>query len=94
MCLNCCTNLTGEIMYTVITRNNCKYCDKAKTLLKADSIPYVSYNVEDNSSKWVLSLLKEANIKTVPQVFAHDGNYVGGYRELEEVLGHASEKEY
>ena len=81
-------------MYTVITRNNCNYCDKAKVLLDLENIKYVSYNVEDNSSKWVLSLMREAKIKTVPQIFAHDGNYVGGYRELEEVLGHASEKEY
>ena len=81
-------------MYTVITRNNCNYCDKAKVLLDLENIKYVSYNVEDNSSKWVLSLMREAKIKTVPQIFAHDGNYVGGYRELEEVLGLASEKEY
>tara|TARA_R110000796_G_scaffold188858_1_gene305802 strand:- start:1119 stop:1364 length:246 start_codon:yes stop_codon:yes gene_type:complete len=81
-------------MYTVITRNNCNYCDKAKVLLDLENIKYVSYNVEDNSSKWVLSLMREAKIKTVPQIFAHDGNYVGGYRDLEEVLGVCSKREY
>ena len=81
-------------MYTVITRNNCNYCDKAKVLLDLENIKYVSYNVEDNSSKWVLSLMREAKIKTVPQIFAHDGNYVGGYRELEGVLGRESNREY
>tara|TARA_R110000772_G_scaffold131465_1_gene239729 strand:+ start:511 stop:756 length:246 start_codon:yes stop_codon:yes gene_type:complete len=81
-------------MYTVITRNNCNYCDKAKVLLDLENIKYVSYNVEDNSSKWVLSLMREAKIKTVPQIFAHDGNYVGGYRELEGVLGVCSKREY
>ena len=81
-------------MYTVITRNDCKYCDKAKTILELDSIPYVAYNVEDHSNKWILSLMKEACLKTVPQIFAHDGNYVGGYRELELVLGLSQNREY
>lgn len=79
-------------MYTVITRNNCKYCDKAKAMLDLDKIPYVTYNVEEPSSRWVLSLMKEANIKTVPQVFAHDGNLVGGFRELETLMGFINNK--
>ena len=79
-------------MYTVITRNNCKYCDKAKAMLDLDKIPYVTYNVEEPSSRWVLSLMKEANIKTVPQVFAHDGNLVGGFRELEILMGFINNK--
>ena len=79
-------------MYTVITRNNCKYCDKANAMLDLDKIPYVTYNVEEPSSRWVLSLMKEANIKTVPQVFAHDGNLVGGFRELETLMGFINNK--
>lgn len=70
-------------MYTIITRNNCKYCDKAKAMLKSKGISFTTYNVEEPSSKWVLSLMKEANIKTVPQVFAVDGSLIGGYRDLE-----------
>jgi glutaredoxin len=81
-------------MYTVITRNNCKYCDKSKELLKLNSIPYVTYNIEEVSSKWVLSLMKEASLFTVPQVFASDGGLIGGYRELEELLESISNKEY
>lgn len=81
-------------MYTVITRNECKYCDKAKALLDLDTIKYVEVNIELPANRWVLSLLKEANIKTVPQLFAFDGNYVGGYRELESALGHANRGEY
>jgi len=73
-------------MYTIITRNNCKYCDMAKAMLKNHGINFTTYNVEEASSKWVLSLMKEANIKTVPQVFATDGGLVGGYRELESLV--------
>ena len=32
-------------MYTIITRNNCKYCDKAKALLKDRGINYTTYNI-------------------------------------------------
>jgi len=73
-------------MYTIITRNNCKYCDKAKAMLKNKGISFTTYNVEEASSRWVLSLMKEASIKTVPQVFATDGGLIGGYRDLESLM--------
>ena len=81
-------------MYTIITRNNCKYCDMAKALLKDRGINYTTYNIEEGSSKWVLSLMKEANIKTVPQIFASNGSLVGGYRDLESLVDFIGGKEY
>jgi len=81
-------------MYTMITRNDCKYCDKAKALLKAKNINFTTYNVEEGSSKWVLTLMKEANIKTVPQIFASNGSLVGGYRDLESLMEFVGGKEY
>jgi len=74
-------------MYTIITRNDCKYCDKAKAMMDLAKINYVVFNVESPPNKWVLSLMKEANIKTVPQIFATDGNLIGGFRELETLMG-------
>ena len=79
-------------MYTIITRNNCKYCDKAKAMLDLDKINYVVFNIESPTNKWVLSLMKEANIKTVPQVFATDGSLIGGFRELETKMGFINNK--
>jgi len=81
-------------MYTLITRNDCKYCDKAKVLLKAKGIIFTTYNIEETSSKWVLTLMKEANIKTVPQIFSTDGSLVGGYRDLESLVEFFGGKEY
>ena len=82
-------------MYTIITRNNCKYCDKAKAMMDLDKINYVVFNVESPPNKWILSLMKEANIKTVPQIFANGGNHVGGFRELENLMGFINtNKEY
>ena len=81
-------------MYTMITRHDCKYCDKSKKMLDQEGIPYVVYNIENRASKWVLTLMKAAGIKTVPQTFSTDGNLVGGFRELETLMGTLSEKEY
>jgi glutaredoxin len=82
-------------MYTIITRNDCKYCDWAKEMLDLDEINYVVFNIESPTNKWVLSLMKEANIKTVPQVFATDGSLIGGFRELETKMGFINRnKEY
>tara|TARA_R110000796_G_scaffold156721_1_gene273488 strand:+ start:490 stop:684 length:195 start_codon:yes stop_codon:yes gene_type:complete len=56
-------------------------------MLELDKVPYTIYNLEEPSNRWVLSLMKEANIKTVPQIFANDGNLIGGFRELETLMG-------
>jgi len=73
-------------MYVLITRNQCNFCDSAKALLKGSNELYVEYNVQSPSSRWVLTLIKQAGHTTVPQIFSHDGTHVGGYTELKELL--------
>ena len=73
-------------MYTILTRDQCHFCDLAKDLLKSTSGQYVEYNVQSPSSKWVLTLLKEAGITTVPQVFGPKGELIGGYTELKKLI--------
>ena len=73
-------------MYTMITRDQCNFCDAVKALLKGANLPYTEYNVQSPSSKWVLTLLKQANHRTVPQIFNHEGDHIGGYTELKQVL--------
>ena len=79
-------------MWIVITRDQCNFCDTAKALLKGKGYSYTEYNVQSPSSKWVLSLLKQANIKTVPQIFNPNGTHIGGYTELKEYLLDSSSK--
>lgn len=71
-------------MWVVVARNNCQFCEDAKTLLKGKGIYYTTYNVQEKSSRWVLQLLKKANLMTVPQIFDNEGNHIGGYIELVE----------
>jgi len=73
-------------MYVIITRNQCNFCDDAKALLKGKGYSFVAYNVQEQSSKWVLTLIKQAGYTTVPQVFDPQGNHIGGYTELKEYI--------
>lgn len=73
-------------MYVLITRENCSFCDKAKDLLKERGLQFTPYNISSSSSRWLVPLLLRADLKTVPQVFAPDGSYIGGYTELEAAL--------
>lgn len=73
-------------MYVIITRDQCNFCDDAKALMKGKGIQYVEYNIQSDSSKWLLSLLKRSSITTVPQVFNDKGTHIGGYTELKEYL--------
>jgi len=75
-------------MYIIITRNQCNFCDSAKALLKGANLAYSEYNVQSDSSKWVLTLLKQAEHTTVPQIFNSKGSHIGGYTELAQLLTH------
>ena len=70
----------------MITRDQCSFCDDAKALLKESGNSWTEYNIESQSSKWVLSLLKKSTINTVPQIFKPDGTHLGGLLELKEYL--------
>jgi len=73
-------------MYVIITRDQCNFCDDAKALMKGKGIQYVEYNIQSDSSRWLLSLLKRSSITTVPQVFNTEGTHIGGYTDLKEYL--------
>jgi glutaredoxin len=73
-------------MWVILTRDNCSFCDNAKSLLKSGNRQYKVYNVQDTDNKWVLNLLKSSGITTVPQIFRPNGTLVGGYTELKELF--------
>lgn len=77
-------------MWVIITRDQCNFCDTAKALLKGKGYQYVEYNVQSDSSKWLLTLIKQAGYTTVPQIFNPKGTHIGGYTELKEWLSETS----
>lgn len=70
--------------FVVVGRKDCMYCSKAVGLIR-DTGGVVNY-YSLNDSKWVLDLFKKAVIKTVPQIWDIEGNYIGGYTELERYI--------
>jgi len=81
-------------MWVIVTRDQCNFCDTAKAMMKGAGIPYVEYNVQSGSSKWVLTLLKMSGLTTVPQIFKPDGELIGGYTELKEHFIETSPQEF
>lgn len=75
------------------TKTNCPYCTQAKALLKSKNIEYTEYMISPGFNEDKLGpnqlyatreqLLERApSARTVPQIWL-DGEYIGGYVELE-----------
>ena len=73
--------------YVVISTDKCEFCAKARNLLREKRVGFTAYSLNSQSSKWLLTLIKQAGMKSVPQVWDNNGDYVGGYTELKEKLG-------
>ena len=67
--------------FVVVGRRNCNFCDKAKELIRNNGATASYYSVEE--SGWLLDLFRKADIKTVPQIWTINGEYIGGYNQLE-----------
>lgn len=70
-------------------RENCSWCSKAKNLVDKllqsqtiDNYEYIDYQKQNMSAK-DLSEIAGTQVKTVPIILI-DGEYIGGYKELEE----------
>lgn len=71
--------------YVIITSPDCKWCDKAKTVLNERGLTYAEFSTTEPPTRHLFFALK---LKTVPQIFrAAWGNrsveYIGGYEDLE-----------
>ena len=70
--------------FVVVGRRNCNFCDKAKELIRNKGATASYYSVEE--SGWLLDLFRKADIKTVPQIWTINGEYIGGYNQLEKYM--------
>jgi glutaredoxin len=68
--------------YVIIGTSQCVFCTKAKDLLTEKGVGFTSYSLDSPSSRWLVTLLKSSGMKTVPQIWDGEGNYIGGYTEL------------
>lgn len=72
--------------YVVVGTDKCEFCTKAKHLLREKGVGFTAYSLSSSSSKWLLTLIKQAGMTTVPQIWDNNGDYIGGYTELKEKL--------
>lgn len=64
----------------IYSKDNCPYCDKAKSLLESANIEYTEYKIGRDLSREEF-LEKFPNTRTVPQIYL-DEVYIGGYDKL------------
>ena len=80
--------------WVVLGRTQCNFCYDAKAMLRSKGLAYTSYTLDSPSSKWLLTLIKDAGMTTVPQIFNPKGEHIGGYTELKELLNDSSTEEF
>ena len=75
---------------TIYSKNNCIYCNKAKTLLKNLGLEYEEKSLEKDFGSDPSKLIEDIgkNVRQMPQIKI-DGELIGGYNQLVE---HFNEK--
>lgn len=63
--------------YYILSKDNCKWCEKAKEFLKEETVEV--FSIKDHPL--LLKLMDNAKLTTVPQIWIDD-TYIGGYQEL------------
>jgi glutaredoxin len=65
---------------TVYTKNNCPFCDRAKTLLESRGVAYNTINLEQQPD--ARKFLVDQGLRSVPQIFNGTTLLQGGYQGL------------
>lgn len=71
-------------MFTLYTKDNCTYCDQAKNLLQQKGLPFTTLKLGADITREEL-LAKIPTARTMPQILK-DGQAIGGYTELKQML--------
>jgi len=72
----------GQDLIELYTKENCSFCDNAKTYLRNLNTPFVEYKLNEDFTREILKS-KYPSATTYPVVVI-DGFYIGGYTELRE----------
>ena len=70
--------------WTIYSKNQCPYCDKAKFALKEETDVTVK-NISENPDFFTELMELNPAARTMPQIF-RDGKLVGGFDQLQIVL--------
>ena len=70
--------------WTIYSKNQCPYCDKAKFALKEETDVTVK-NISENPDFFTELMELNPAARTMPQIF-RDGKLIGGFDQLQIVL--------
>ena len=65
---------------TIYTKNNCPFCDRAKSLLESRGVAYNAINLEQQPD--AREFLVDQGLRSVPQIFNGTTLLQGGYQGL------------
>lgn len=76
-------------MYTILGKEDCKYCVKAKTLLAEKGIPfkYVDVMEDESALKRVKAYWADAGLPATVPLIKKEDKWIGGYEDLVKDLG-------
>lgn len=74
-----------DLDVVIYSKNDCPWCDKARTLLNSKNIPFKELKLGTDFSREQLAEKVPFNYNkiTVPQIF-FGNDHVGGYQDLED----------
>ena len=67
-------------MIKVYSKNNCPFCDRAKSLLESKGVAYEAINIEEHPD--AREFLVDQGLRSVPQIFKGTTLLPGGYQGL------------
>jgi glutaredoxin 3 len=67
-------------MIKVYSKNNCPFCDRAKSLLESKGVAYEAVNIEEYPD--AREFLTDQGLRSVPQIFNGTTLLAGGYQGL------------
>ena len=77
--------------YHIYGQEDCTFCQQAADLLSDNALDWVMEYLNDDAAH-LRTLLGQAGLNTVPQIYGPNGGYIGGFEELQAALTPAVEE--
>lgn len=74
-------------MYTIITKESCPFCIKAKKVFAEKNLNFGELKVYEDITREEFYERVPPGVTTVPQIWLNDEEYIGGYEDLLKHLG-------
>ena len=66
--------------FTIISQSGCRYCRMALVHLQITDRGAKVYDIDERP--WLKTLMGQAGLQSVPQIYSPQGEHIGGFDEL------------